>query len=304
MGQVLLRLLAAFLLLSLQAMAVAADTAAGIAAYNKEDYETARNLLKPEAERGDPEAQVKYGLIFAKGLGVRHDGAEAFKWFQKASDQGNVEAFYCMGVAFDTGDAGATDRAKAATWYRKAAERGYAKGQYNLAVMLQYGDGVPTDIDEGIRWLQKAAEQSYPDAEGRLAYDHIKGGFGVEQNLLAARYWAARAVQHGDQKAKEIVEVLNKEFIRIEREDHLPRTAGGDGSSLERAIQLPDETKETTGVSAEYAVLHYFYPGYSKVSQALQSGPDDRPYDVLIVTKDGQERQIYFDISNFFGNME
>ena len=297
-------LMFAILLAGLASAPAIADTAAGIAAYAKEDYETARNLLKPEAEKGDPEAQVKYGLIFAKGLGVPRDGAEGFKWFQKSSDQGNVEAFYCMGVAYDTGDAGAKDLTKAAMWYRKGAEKGYAKAQYNLAVMLQYGDGVPTDIDEGMKWLRKAAEQSNADAEGRLAYDHIKGGFGVEENLLAARYWAERAAQHGDERGQQIAEELHKEFIRIEREDHVPRTAGGDGSTLERAIQLPDQTKETTGVSAEYDVLHYFFPGYRKISQALLSGPNDRPYDVLTVSKDGKQRDIYFDITNFFGNME
>jgi hypothetical protein len=298
------RICAAFLLVCIQWGGATADTAAGVAAYDKGDYATALKLLKPEADKGDAEAEVKYGLMFAKGRGVAHDGAEAFKWFQKSSAQGNVEAMYCMGVAYDVGDAGAKDLAKAAEWYRKAAEKGYDKAQYNLAVMLQFGDGIPVNLVESAEWLRKSAEQNDADAEARLAYNHVKGGLGVEQDWLAARYWAGRAKQHGSDKGKELSEALQREFAKMERENHVPRTAGGDGSSLERAIQLPDEKTEMKGVDAEYAVLRYFFPGYRNLSQAVLTGPDHRPYDVLTIEKDGKKREVYFDISNFFGQME
>jgi hypothetical protein len=295
----------AFLVLRASTGLAAADTAAGVAAYDNKDYTNALKLLKPEAENGDPEAQVKYGLIFAKGLGVTKDAAEAFNWFQKSAAQGNVEAMFCMGIAFDIGDAdGGKDPAKAAAWYRKAAEKGYARAEYNLAGMLQYGDGVPANLGEGAAWLRKAAEQSYPPAERGLAYDSIKGEVGVEQNLLAARYWAQRSKQHGDADGTKIAEILEKEFARMEQEDHVPRVTGGDGSSIERAIQLPDEKTEMTGVDAEYKVLGYYFPGYGKKSQALMTGPDQRPYDLLTIQKNGKSRDVYFDISNFFGNME
>jgi len=304
MGIRLRPLCAVLFLFVLGATPAAADTTAGVAAYDKGDYETARKLLKPEAEKGDPVAQVKYGLIFAKGLGVPRDGAQAFPWFQKAADQGNAEAMYCVGVAYDFGDTGAKDPAKAAQWYRKSAEKGYAKAQYNLAVMLLYGDGVPVDIDQGAQWLRKSAEQSDDDAEGRLAYNYIKGGFGVEQNLLSARYWADRAAKHGNDKAKQMAQILADNFKHMEEDEHVPHTAGGDGSSLEQAIQLPDAKNEMDGVDSEYKVLHYFFPGYGRGSQALITGPDQRPYDVLTVEKNGQKRDVYFDISNFFGKME
>ena len=297
------RISAVILLLCLQPVPAIADTAAGIAAYDEGDYETARKLLQPEAEKGDAAAQVKYGLIFAKGLGVERDTAESFKWFQKASAQGNAEAMYCMGVAYDVGDAGSKDPAKAAEWYRKAAEQGYAKAQYNLGQMLQSGDGIRADPEESVKWLQKAADQSEASAEARLSFSYVKG-LGIEQSLLAARYWAERAERHGSDKGKLTADLLRREFARMEQEDHVPRTTGGDGSSFERAIALPDAKTEFTGVDAEYAVMRYFFPGWSKRTQRLVSGPENRPFDVITVENDGDSRDIYFDITNWFGHME
>lgn len=74
----------------------------------------------------------------------------------------------------------------------------------------------------------------------------------------------------------------------------------GDGSSFDNAIVI-QEKSETTGVSAEYAWLKKNYPGYSLKSQSLVFH-HKKPYDTLdIVTKDGEDKTIYFDISNFFG---
>jgi hypothetical protein len=96
---------------------------------------------------------------------------------------------------------------------------------------------------------------------------------------------------------------LAKDFKTMESKG-LPRTTGGDGSSLERAIVLPDAKKETVGVAAEYAVLRMFFPGWRKVTQHLTTGPDHRPYDLIVLEKDGKQRDVYFDITSFFGNME
>jgi len=281
----------------------AADTAAGLAAYDKADYAAARTLLEPEAQKGDAAAQVKIGLIYAKGLGVPKDAARAFKWFQKSAAQGNAEAMYCMGVAYDVGDAGAKDPGKAVDWYRKAAEAGFEKAQYNLGQMLLTGDGMQAEPVEGMKWLQKAADQNDAEAEYYLSFGYVKG-LGVEQNLLAARYWIERSAAHGNERGKQLAAALRQDFADMTTKDHVPRTAGGDGSSVERAIQLPDEKTEVAGVEAEYKVLRYFFPGYQGGSQALLTGPDHRPYDVMTIEKDGKKRAVYFDISNFFGHLE
>ncbi len=73
-----------------------------------------------------------------------------------------------------------------------------------------------------------------------------------------------------------------------------------DGSSFEKAVVIKDKS-ETTGVSAEYTWLREHYPGYKSLGQSLLY-KGKKPYDKLsIQTADGEKKEIYFDISNFFG---
>ena len=76
--------------------------------------------------------------------------------------------------------------------------------------------------------------------------------------------------------------------------------AGGDGSSLEKAIIIKGAT-EATGVHAEYEYLAKHYPGYKRGRQSLSSNKG-RAYDVLeFTTADGRKMVIFFDITEFFG---
>jgi hypothetical protein len=73
-----------------------------------------------------------------------------------------------------------------------------------------------------------------------------------------------------------------------------------DGSSYASAIVI-QEKGETAGVAAEYKWIRDHYPGSTNKMQALQN-KNGKAYDVLtIVTADGVQKQVYFDISNFFG---
>lgn len=265
MRTVLRRLAVAILVLCWQGPAAQADTAAGLAAYEGGDYEAARRLLKPEAENGDPEAQVKYGLILAKGLGTERDPAAAFKWFQKAADQGNVEAFYCMGVAYDVGDAGKQDFRSAAEWYRKAAERGFAKAEFNLGHMYLRGQG-------------------------------------VDQEILAGRFWILRAAEHGSEDAAAVRGKLKALFDDLESHG-VPRTGGGDGWSFERAITLTDAKTEMQGVDAEHKLFQSLFQGWSWDMQSVVNH-DGRAYDIIDVSRGAERRRLYFDITEWFGHLE
>ena len=76
--------------------------------------------------------------------------------------------------------------------------------------------------------------------------------------------------------------------------------AGGDGSSIEKAVVIKGATEET-GVRAEYAYIEKHYPGYKRGGQSLQS-VKGRSYDAIdITTSDGKKKTVYFDITQFFG---
>jgi hypothetical protein len=73
-----------------------------------------------------------------------------------------------------------------------------------------------------------------------------------------------------------------------------------DGSSYENAIVIKKST-ERAGVDAEYAWLSQHYPGYKSKGQSLNFH-HDKPYDIIkILTNQGEEKSIYFDISKFYG---
>jgi hypothetical protein len=72
------------------------------------------------------------------------------------------------------------------------------------------------------------------------------------------------------------------------------------GTSFENAIVIKVEN-EGAGIEEEYKWLSLNYPGYSMIRKS-QTTRINKHYDILkIRTKDGQEKDIYFDITSFFG---
>ena len=73
-----------------------------------------------------------------------------------------------------------------------------------------------------------------------------------------------------------------------------------DGSSYNNAIIIK-ATNEGDGIDAEYKWLADHYPGYKTEGQSLNEN-GKTPYDVLhIKTNDGQRKDVFFDISSYFG---
>jgi hypothetical protein len=76
---------------------------------------------------------------------------------------------------------------------------------------------------------------------------------------------------------------------------------GGDGSTMETAVVIETTQKSSAGVQAEYAWLGRHYPGYRRISQALLHD-GGKSYDLFeLEAPGGQRRNVYFDISAFFG---
>jgi len=77
--------------------------------------------------------------------------------------------------------------------------------------------------------------------------------------------------------------------------------AGGNGTSCDEAVIILGAGSELEGVFAEYVWLDEHYPGYDVLGQALSFCGDDRVDILHIRTRGGTERDIYFDIDDFFG---
>lgn len=81
------------LALALFGGAMAGPLEDGVAAAARGDYATALPLLRPLAERGDPDAQFELGHMYATGgPGVPEDLLQAVEFYTFAARQGNTKA--------------------------------------------------------------------------------------------------------------------------------------------------------------------------------------------------------------------
>lgn len=186
-------IVAAALLLAMAGAVVAApapsaELLSAEAAYHRGDYATALRLLKPLAEKGDPNAQYNLAILYYEGRGVPRNYAEAAKWYRKAADQGDVSAQYNLGNMYKDGQGVPQDYAEAVKWFRKAAEQGDAKAATNLAVRYASGQGVPKSQVEALKWFRVAADQGLAAAQGAVALIFSLDE-GVPHNYVAAYMW-------------------------------------------------------------------------------------------------------------------
>lgn len=97
-------------------------------AYNKGDYKTAYEIWRPLAEKGDPNAQLKMGVRYYDGNGVRKDYVEALKWYKLSADQGNAKAQVNLGSMYHTGIGVPQNNVDAYKWVSLSALSGDAAG--------------------------------------------------------------------------------------------------------------------------------------------------------------------------------
>ena len=108
----------------LAAAALAADFAAGFAAWQKGDYTAALKEWQPLAEQGSRDAQYNVGLAYEEGKGVPQNYAEAAKWIERAANQGQVEAQHDIGAMYGIGKGVKRDYVRAYKWMSICAAKG------------------------------------------------------------------------------------------------------------------------------------------------------------------------------------
>lgn len=144
----------------------------GIAAVQRKDYPAAVRLLEPLARSGNALAQLRLGLLYYHGHGVRESDAQALQWFERAARQGLADAQFHLGNMYAYGLVALADEADpariAAQWYFEAARQGHADAQYSLGILFLTGSGVLQDPAEARRWIERAAAQGHADAAAYL----------------------------------------------------------------------------------------------------------------------------------------
>jgi TPR repeat protein len=114
-----------FVALALAGTAVAGPLEDGVEAVDRGDYATALRLLRPLAEKGDPEDQSNLGNMYFDGNGVPQDNTESVKWYLLAADQGSADAQIALGFLYEYGEAVPQDFVQAHKWFDLAGSRLY-----------------------------------------------------------------------------------------------------------------------------------------------------------------------------------
>ena len=171
------------------------------AAYDRGDYQTARELWLTLANRDDDATSAQYNLgkLYANGQGVQQSDDTARDWWQKTTGD-NEEARLLLDTLPTVPDPQYTYATFHEKW-QPAAAAGDADAQYKLAALYLAGIGVPRDRNEALNWLEKAAAQNHAAAQyqlGRL-YDSLNSSF---RNPVKAREWWEKASALGNADAQ------------------------------------------------------------------------------------------------------
>lgn len=123
-------------------------------------------LIK-KAESGEFD-QVKLGLMYQYGKGVKKDPVEAVKWFKKASDAGDQDGIFCLAEMYDWGTGVARDTTKALNMMLESAKKGNTIAMCRLGEKYYDGDGVDKNEVEARKWFSEADKAGNPSAKSQL----------------------------------------------------------------------------------------------------------------------------------------
>ncbi|MEC4750109.1 caspase family protein [Methylomicrobium sp. Wu6] len=126
-------------------------------AYDRANAASSLKIWLPQAQQGDPEAQVKVGEIYEKGLGGMADPKLAAEWYLKAAEKGNSQAQINLGYLYEKGLGVKQDKATALNWYRKASGLANSDLQFSSVIEANYQQQL-TQLREESQGYKEEAE--------------------------------------------------------------------------------------------------------------------------------------------------
>lgn len=136
---------------------------AGVAAYERREYEDALIEFKDSAAKGCLDAEVMIGLCYEKGRGLRRDGSKARIVLEDAAEAGNPSALALCALErlqYDPRDK------EGVKLMRRAAEKDCAYAQLMMGMIYNAAG----DTDKGIAYLKKAANRPLTDRKSPLDF--------------------------------------------------------------------------------------------------------------------------------------
>ncbi len=205
-----------------------------LGAFDRGDYLTALEKLRPLAEEGNAEAENRLGQMYDRGLGVTQAYVQAAAWYRKAAAQGDIGSQAALSGMYSLGRGVPRNYDAAALWgrqtmlqvlenpcdprwnfefhppgketiqdemeaFRKAAEFGDAEAAVELGSIYETGfpGGVRNaDHAAALKWIRLAAEYDNAQGEAALASLYLSGS-AVPPDAKAAVASMRRAADQG-----------------------------------------------------------------------------------------------------------
>lgn len=145
----------------------------GLDAYLRGEYREALALWQPAAGSGDEVAAFNIGVLYARGLGVDADPAQALRWYRQSALAGYANAQFNLGAAYFNGAGTERNVGQAISWWEKAVEQNHPEAMYNLAVLYRDGEVVEQDKERAAALFGKSAAAG--DARAESALEALRG---------------------------------------------------------------------------------------------------------------------------------
>lgn len=126
-------------------------------------------LLELAADEDVRAAQLMLSDMYALGIGVKRDPAQALKWAEKAALADDAPAAVKLGKLIERGQGSAPDVKVARDWYELSAEQDYTKAMNAMAQSFLRTGASDLDREYAAKWLELAVENGNAHAAYVLA---------------------------------------------------------------------------------------------------------------------------------------
>jgi TPR repeat protein len=137
--------------------------------FQRHDFDKAVPLMLQASEEGYAPAQAAYGTAFLTGNGVDRDYAVAFQWLSAAARNGDPTGKANLGRMYDGKYGIPANRNLFMSLQLEAAHAGVDFAQYNVAQNYYAGYGIKQDLGAAKWWYRLAANQGHILAQRTLA---------------------------------------------------------------------------------------------------------------------------------------
>lgn len=170
--------------------------------------------LLAAAEGGDSASQLRVGVKYATGDGVRVNGSEAVRWLERAAASNGKTAATAagwLGVVYERGMGVSKSGETAVRWYTRGVELGSGTSAQNLGELYLAGNLVKKNEKLGYEWYARAAtlyEAEAAAGDAKAAYQAARiyhRGVGVASDPAKATALLEIASAAGNAEATKLL---------------------------------------------------------------------------------------------------